>query len=84
LRAQVFRDLRDEGIFSKDTNIGGIDLNISALIVYKVALNLVGDNNYFVFLLPESVIKDKSFEGFRNKLANKISKIEKILEPEKE
>jgi hypothetical protein len=79
---KIKSDIRNAGLFSKDKNTGGVDLNICALIAYRVLENLVNMNGHLVFLLPKSILNNKSFEGFRNIIAKNIGHIVEILEPE--
>jgi len=63
---KIKKSLRDEGIFSRDTNYGGVDLNICALIAYRVIENLLNKQGLLVFLFPQGILTNKSYEGFRN------------------
>lgn len=65
-RNKIKSKLRVEGIFSRDTNYGGVDLNICALITHRAVDTLVKDNGYLAFIFPKGVLKNKSYEGFRN------------------
>jgi len=81
---KIKSSLRIEGVFSQDTNYGGVDLNISALIAYRVVENLLNQNGVLSFIFPYGVVTNKSYEGFRNlKFGNKIMKIKQILKPSK-
>lgn len=53
-------------IFSGDRLTGGINLNICALITNVVIENWLNDSGVFAFLMPESILFQRSFEGFRN------------------
>lgn len=76
--------LRDENIFSRDTNYGGVDLNLSALIAYKVSKDLLNKGSILSFIFPYGVINNKSYEGFRNlKFGNKTMEIKQVLLPSK-
>lgn len=54
-----------DGLFSDDTNSGGVDLNICALIANKCCEKWLSDNGRLSFLMPQSLLVNKSFEGFR-------------------
>jgi hypothetical protein len=83
-KSKIKNSLRNEGIFSRDTNYGGVDLNISALIAYRVAENLLNKGGVSSFIFPYGVLKNKSYEGFRNlKFGDKIMKIKQVIEPSK-
>ena len=53
-------------LFSGDRVTGGINLNICALISNVVAENWLADNGIMGFLMPEPLIFQPSYEGFRN------------------
>lgn len=53
-------------LFSGDRITGGINLNICALISNVVAENWLSDNGVLGFLMPEPLILQQSYEGFRN------------------
>lgn len=53
-------------LFSGDKVTGGINLNICALITNVVAENWLSDNGVLGFLMPEPLIFQPSYEGFRN------------------
>lgn len=55
-------------LFSGDRVTGGINLNICALITNVVAENWLGDDGIIGFLMPEPLIFQPSYEGFRNLL----------------
>jgi len=85
---QIKTTLREEGIFSSDKNVGGIDLNICALIAFRVLQNLIKVGGKLIFLMPDGILSNRSFEGFRKlKLSDetkgKITKIFKPTNPEK-
>jgi len=85
---QIKNTLREEGIFSSDTNVGGIDLNICALIAFKVLQNLIKIDGKLIFLMPEGILSNRSFEGFRkmnlgNSEKGDIVRIFKPTNPEK-
>ncbi len=62
----IKKNCRVEGIFSSDSNSGGIDLNISALITFITIRERLSDNGALGFIMPDSILFNKSFEGFRN------------------
>jgi len=83
-KSKIKNSLRSEGIFSQDTNYGGVDLNISALIAYRVTENLLNKGGVLSFIFPYGVLKNKSYEGFRNlKFGDKIMEIKQVIEPYK-
>lgn len=53
-------------LFSGDRRTGGINLNICALISNVVAENWLSDKGILGFLMPEPLIFQQSYEGFRN------------------
>ena len=53
-------------LFSGDKVTGGINLNICALISNVVAENWLTDSGILGFLMPEPLISQQSYEGFRN------------------
>lgn len=53
-------------LFSGDKVTGGINLNICALISNVVAENWLSDKGVLGFLMPEPLISQQSYEGFRN------------------
>lgn len=53
-------------LFSGDKVTGGINLNICALISNVVAENWLTDDGILGFLMPEPLISQQSYEGFRN------------------
>ena len=57
---------RLDGVFSSDTNSGGVDLNISALIAHVSIRDRLSNNGVLGFIMPDSILFNKSFEGFRN------------------
>ena len=80
-RNKIKKSLRDEGLFSKDTNYGGIDLNTSALIAHNVIKNLLNEKGVLSFIFPYGVLMNKSYDGFRNlKFGNKIMEIKMIIQ----
>ncbi len=65
-RNNVKDNIRLEGLFSSDKNVGGNNLNICALIANKSIERWLKDDGAFCFLMPRSILFNKSFEGFRN------------------
>lgn len=53
-------------LFSGDRITGGINLNICALISNVVAENWLSDDGILGFLMPEPLLFQQSYEGFRN------------------
>ena len=53
------------GLFSSDNNTGGVDLNIAALIAFVCIRDRLSEKGVLGFLLPDSILTNKSFEGFR-------------------
>jgi len=80
-KEKITKTLRRKGLFSSDRNIGGIDLNICALITVKAIENFLRKNGRLIFLLPETVLKNKSFEGFRNLITGEIADLMNIYQP---
>lgn len=57
---------RLDGVFSRDTNVGGVDLNISALIAHVSIRDRLNIDGVLGFIMPDSILFNKSFEGFRD------------------
>ena len=53
-------------LFSGDKLVGGINLNICALITNISAENWLDANGVLAFLMPEPLLFQQSYEGFRN------------------
>ena len=53
-------------LFSGDRITGGINLNICALISNVVAENWLSSKGILAFLMPEPLVFQQSYEGFRN------------------
>ena len=53
-------------LFSGDKVTGGINLNICALISNVVAENWLSNTGILGFLMPEPLVSQQSYEGFRN------------------
>lgn len=62
----IKNNCRIDGIFSNDTNSGGVDLNIAALIAFITVRERLNNNGCLGFIMPDSLLFNKSFEGFRN------------------
>lgn len=56
----------DRRLFSGDRLTGGINLNVCALIANVAAQNWLKDDGTIGFLMPENLIFEQSYEGFRN------------------
>jgi hypothetical protein len=54
-----------DGLFSDDKNFGGVDLNICALIANKCCEKWLSQSGTLSFLMPQNLLFNKSFEGFR-------------------
>ncbi len=54
-----------KNLFSGDGVTGGINLNICALITSVTAQNWLSENGALAFLMPETLIFQQSYEGFR-------------------
>ena len=55
-------------LFSGDGRTGGISLDICALIANVSAENWLSENGVLAFLMPEKLLLQQSYEGFRNLL----------------
>lgn len=55
----------DRKLFSGDSITGGINLNVCALISNVVADNWLATDGILAFLMPENMIFQQSYEGFR-------------------
>ena len=62
-------------LFSGDKVTGGINLNICALISNVVSENWLSENGILGFLMPETLISQQSYEGFRNMLLSDGSRL---------
>lgn len=56
----------DRNMFSGDSITGGINLNVCALITNVVADNWLKNSGTLGFLMPENMIFQQSYDGFRN------------------
>ena len=61
----IKNNCRVEGIFSGDKNSGGVDLNICALIAFITIRERLNMGGCLGFIMPDSILFNKSFEGFR-------------------
>lgn len=52
-------------LFSGDSLTGGINLNICALISNVAAMNWLKENGVLAFLMPQTIIFQQTYEGFR-------------------
>ena len=64
-KSEIKSKCKIDGLFSNDTNTGGVDLNIAALIAFVCVRDRLNKNGVLGFLLPDSILTNKSFEGFR-------------------
>ncbi|MBP3201558.1 MAG: hypothetical protein J6M39_07935 [Lachnospiraceae bacterium] len=62
---EVKKKCKVKGLFSEDKNTGGVDLNIAALIAFICISDRLSKKGVLGFLLPDSILTNKSFEGFR-------------------
>ncbi|WP_375153424.1 Eco57I restriction-modification methylase domain-containing protein [Helicobacter pylori] len=74
-RENVKENIKLDGLFSSDKNVGGNNLNICALIANKSIERWLKDDGAFCFLMPKSILFNKSFEGFRNLRINLVEQI---------
>lgn len=65
-REKVKSKCNVEGLFSNDKNVGGNNLNICALIANKSLETFMNDDGVLSYIMPKSILFNKSFEGFRN------------------
>ncbi len=56
----------DHNLFSGDSITGGINLNICALITNVTANVFLDENGILAFLMPQTILFQQSYEGFRN------------------
>ena len=56
----------DRKLFSGDSITGGINLNVCALIANVAADNWLKQDGVMAFLMPENLVFQQSYEGFRN------------------
>ncbi|MBU2543270.1 N-6 DNA methylase [Patescibacteria group bacterium] len=61
-------------LFSGDRITGGINLNICALISNVSAENWLSENGVLAFLMPENLIFQQTYEGFREFYIQKMEK----------
>jgi type I restriction-modification system DNA methylase subunit len=78
-KEKIKNTLREKGLFSSDTNTGGVDLNIYALITYNSLMYLLKKGGTLTFLLPSSSLQNKSLEGFRYLCFEKYASLQKPI-----
>ena len=65
--AKKIKELCDiKHIFSGAGQYGGTQLNICALISNVTATNWLSEKGMLIFLMPDSIMSQNSYEGFRN------------------
>ena len=65
--ANKIKELCDiKHIFSIDGQFGGTQLNLCALISYVTAANWLSKKGVLAFLMPDSIMSQNSYEGFRD------------------
>lgn len=74
-RENTKKNMRMDGLFSSDKNVGGNNLNICALIANKCCERWLKKEGKFCFLMPKSILFNKSFEGFRRLIINNNEKM---------
>ncbi|CRF52606.1 Eco57I restriction-modification methylase domain-containing protein [Helicobacter ailurogastricus] len=74
-RNNIKQNMRMDGLFSEDKNVGGNNLNICALIANKCCERWLAPSGNFCFLMPKSILFNKSFQGFRNLIINTNEKL---------
>lgn len=81
-RENLKNNIDIKNIFSSDKNSGGVDLNFCALLTNKCCERWFNDNSKLGYLMPKSIIYNKSFEGFRKLIIrnNVKLKFEKIYD----
>lgn len=65
VRGKLKSVLREKGLFSGDRNVGGVDLNVCAIVVVEAVESFAKSGSLVVFVLPRGTLTNKSFEGFR-------------------
>ncbi|MDR1026765.1 MAG: SAM-dependent methyltransferase, partial [Lactobacillus sp.] len=60
----------DRHLFSGDNFVGGINLNVCALITNVVSNNWLKKDGTLAFLMPKSMVFQQSYTGFRNLVQN--------------
>ena len=65
-RERVKKLCLDRNLFSGDRLTGGINLNICALISNVSVENWLSDDGVLAFLMPQNLIFQQTYEGFRN------------------
>ncbi|WP_036459111.1 hypothetical protein [Mycoplasma leonicaptivi] len=69
-RENLKNNIEIKNIFSSDKNHGGIDLNFCALLTNKSCERWFTSESKLAYLMPKSIIYNKSFEGFRKLIIN--------------
>lgn len=64
-RASLVEMCVERRLFSGDGITGGINLNICALISVTVASNWLGSNGAMALLMPDTLLYQRSYEGYR-------------------
>lgn len=75
-RENLKNNVEIKNIFSSDKNHGGIDLNFCALLTNKCCERWFNDKSKLAYLMPKSIIYNKSFEGFRKLIIKDNKKLE--------
>lgn len=65
----------DKNLFSGDSITGGINLNICALITYVASSNWLRQNGILAFLMPDTILFQQTYEGFRNLLVGQHERL---------
>lgn len=65
----------DRHLFSGDSITGGINLNICALISNVSATNWLKTNGVLAFLMPQTIIFQQTYEGFRKLIVDDSSNL---------
>ncbi|KEZ24044.1 hypothetical protein [Ureaplasma diversum] len=78
---QTYRDnlknnIEIKNIFSSDKNHGGIDLNFCALLTNKCCERWFNKSSKLAYLMPKSIIYNKSFQGFRKLIIRDNEKLQ--------
>jgi len=65
-RETVKEYCKQYGLFSKDVWVGGIETDISTVVLYSACERWLADKGTLAFLITRTVFKSESSEGFRN------------------
>ena len=80
-REKVKSKCKFDGLFSNDKNTGGNNLNVCALIANKSTEKWLKDGGILSFLMPKSILFNKSYEGFRNfTIKNKKLYLQEVMD----